>query len=81
MGFRRLEHVWCPVISAHVSRLTNLEGDVTSVICSDFDKATGLCRRRSAVLQGGPIAQLLERVAEDTLGDVGTRCLLGGPDR
>ena len=68
MGFRRVEHVWCPVISAHVSRLTNLGGDVTSVICSDLDKATGLCRRRSAALQGKP------------LGDVGTRCLLGGPN-
>ena len=75
-----LEHVWCPVISAHVSRLTNFEGEVTSVICPDYDGATGLCRRRAAVLKGGPLARLLECVSEETLGDVTTRCLLGGPN-
>ena len=78
MGF---EHVWCPVISAHVSRVTNFEGEVTSVICADFDKTTGLCRQRTSVLKGGPLARLLDRVSEDTLGDVGSRCLLGGPNR
>ena len=76
-----LETVWCPVIAAHVCRMTNFEGDVTSVICSEYDEATGLCRRRTAVAAGGPLAQLLERVSEETLGDVGARCVLGGPNR
>jgi hypothetical protein len=76
-----LEHVWCPVISTHVTRVTNFEGEVTSVICPDYDRATGLCRCRTAVLKGGPLARLLDRMSEDTLAEVSNRCLLGGPNR
>ena len=76
-----LEHIWCPVIEAHITRVTNLEGEVTSVICPDYVGATGCCRRRTAVLKEGPLAQLLERMSEDTLDDPTTRCLFGGPNR
>jgi hypothetical protein len=75
-----LENVWCPVIAAHISRVTNLEGDVTSVICPAYEATTGLCRRREATLTGGPLARLLERVSEQTLGDPTTRCLFAGPN-
>jgi hypothetical protein len=71
-----LKTIWCPVISAHVSCVANLEGEVTSVICPEFEAATGGCRRRAAVLKGGPLAQLLERVSEETLADSTTRCVI-----
>ena len=76
-----LERIWCPVVAAQISRVTNLEGDVTSVICPDYEAETGLCRRRAAVRKGGPLSQLLERVSEGTLSDSSARCLFGGPNR
>jgi hypothetical protein len=54
----------------------NLEGEVTGVICPEYDAVTGLCRRRTDVLRGGPLAQLLERTSEETLADATTRCVI-----
>jgi hypothetical protein len=71
-----LETIWCPVTGRRVSRLANLEGEVTGVICPEYDAATGLCRRRTDVLRGGPLAQLLERASEETLADATTRCVI-----
>ena len=51
-----LETVWCPVTGARVSRLTNLEGEVTGVICQEYVAATGDCHRRTGVLKGGPLS-------------------------
>jgi hypothetical protein len=74
-----LQSIWCPISRSHISRVTNLEGEVTTVICPDYEAATGLCRRRTAVLKDGPLGQLLERVSEETLGDPTTRCIVGKP--
>ena len=70
-----LQTIWCPVAGAHVSRTTNLEGEVIRVICPDYELATGLCRRRTEVLKGGPLAAL-ERTSEQTLADSTMHCLL-----
>jgi hypothetical protein len=72
-----LETIWCPVTGGRVSRLTNLEGEVTGVICQEYEAATGACRRRAGVLKGGPLAQLLERVSEETLADATMQCIIG----
>jgi hypothetical protein len=59
--------VWCPVLGAHVTRVSDFEGQVARVICPEYDEATGTCRLKRAAEEGGPLGRLLERVAEDTL--------------
>ncbi|HZP47346.1 MAG TPA: hypothetical protein VFB07_02345 [Vicinamibacterales bacterium] len=66
----------CHVLGSTVTRVTDLEGRVTHLICPEFDEATGLCRIRRDVSSGGPLSQLLERVAEDTLDSRSARCPL-----
>ena len=64
----------CPVLGARVTRVTDLEGTVLKIVCAEYDEATGICRLTRTALQGGPLSQLLERVAEDTLDTRGTLC-------
>ena len=66
----------CPVLGAHISRVTDFEGHVTKIICADHEKSTGTCRLRRTALDGGPLAQLLKRVSEETLDTRGARCML-----
>jgi hypothetical protein len=66
--------VHCHVFGANVTRVTDIEGTVTRLICPAFEKPTGLCRIRRDAMTGGPLSQLLERVAEDTLDVRSTRC-------
>jgi hypothetical protein len=67
----------CPVLGAPVSRVTDLEGEVTRIICSQYDDQTGLCRLKRSARQLGPLSQLLERYAENTLESRTLRCELG----
>lgn len=63
--------------SAHIStRVTDLEGHVTKIICGEYDKSTGRCRLKRSALQGGPLARLLERVSEAGLNTRSTLCVL-----
>jgi len=66
----------CPVLGGHVTRVTDFEGNVTKVICEEYEQPAGTCRLRTAVLQGGPLTRLLERVSEETLNTSGTLCVL-----
>ncbi len=66
--------VRCPVLGAHVTRVTDLEGNVTKIICPEYATSTGACRLKKSALEGGPLAQLLERMSEDTLASRGTSC-------
>jgi len=68
--------VHCHVLGATVTRVTDFEGRVTHLICPEYDEATGVCRIRQQASSGGPLTELLERVAEDTLDRRGTRCPL-----
>ena len=70
-------YVRCPVLGASVTRVTDLEGEVTALICPEFEEPTGICRLKKNARQGGPLSQLIERVSEDTLGTRTTRCNLG----
>jgi hypothetical protein len=67
----------CPVLGAHVSRITNLEGEVTDLICSEYEETTGICRLKRNASRGGPLAQFLERESENTLDTRTDRCHLG----
>ena len=64
----------CPVLGAHVTRVTDLEGNVTRIICAEYEESTGTCRLKKTALEGGPLAQLLERLSEDTLNTRSTLC-------
>ena len=66
----------CPVLGAHITRVTDFEGGVTKIICGEYDKSTGRCRLKRSALQGGPLAQLLERVSEEALNTRSTLCVL-----
>lgn len=70
--------VRCPVLDAHVTRVTDLEGNVTRIICPEYEPLSGACRLKKTSLEGGPLAQLLERMSEDGLDTRGTLCVLRG---
>jgi hypothetical protein len=36
--------VRCDVLGANVTRITDLEGAVTRIICSEYQESTGACR-------------------------------------
>ena len=66
--------VHCHVFGSRVTCLTDLEGTVTKVMCPAFEAPMGSCRLRREALRGGPLSQLMERVAEDTLAERDSRC-------
>jgi hypothetical protein len=70
-----MHSVRCPVLGAHVTRVTDLEGTVTHVICAEY-QTNGSCRLKTAAQEGGPLSQLLERMAEDSLSTSSTACIL-----
>jgi hypothetical protein len=71
-----LTSVRCPVLGAHVTRVTDLEDSVTSIICAEYEEPSGTCRLKKAAREGGPLSQLLERVSEDALNTRSTMCVL-----
>ena len=71
-----IRSVHCPVLGAHVTQVTDLEGAVTRVICAEYDDSDGRCRLKKSAGESGPLGQLLERVAEDALDTRTTRCVM-----
>jgi hypothetical protein len=70
-----MNSIRCPVLGARITQVTDLEGIVTRIICPEYE-SDGTCRVKKSVREGGPLAQLLERVSEDTLDTRSTLCLL-----
>jgi len=74
--------VRCHVLGgATVTRITDLEGEVTRIICPEYREATGSCGLLSEADRGGPLSRLLARVSEDGLTRRGARCHLRPPVR
>jgi hypothetical protein len=40
----------------------------------EYEALTGTCKLKKTALGGGPLAQLVERISEDTLASRGTLC-------
>jgi len=59
-----------------VTRVTDLEGAVTRIICPQFEYATGVCHLKREALDAGPLTRLLARTAENILDTRDTRCIL-----
>jgi hypothetical protein len=66
----------CPVLGTRVTRLTDLEGRVSDVLCPEYESSSGDCRLKVAARGSGPLAQLVERASADALGTDSRRCLL-----
>jgi hypothetical protein len=71
-----IKSVICQVRQGPVTVVSDLEGDVTRLICPDYEPATGQCRLRIEAMEGGPLSQLFERLDEHTLETRATRCEL-----
>jgi hypothetical protein len=71
-----ISSIRCPVLGAQVTQITDLEGTVTRVICAEYVGSDGTCRLKKSAREGGPLAQLLERVSEHTVDTRNTRCVL-----
>ena len=69
--------VWCPVLQAHVTCVTDLEGTIVKVVCIERDERTHACRLKQAASQVGPLSKLLVRAAEHTFADRTVICVLG----
>ena len=68
--------VLCPVLRAHVTRITDFEGAPTTIVCAEYEGLTKTCRLKRRTAREGPLSELLERVEESTLGSHGIRCEL-----
>jgi hypothetical protein len=71
-----LSPVHCPVLHDSVTRVTDLEGEVTRVICPEYEEPTGICRLKRSAEESGPLGRLLERVSEGSLETRSTQCIL-----
>jgi hypothetical protein len=69
-----IRSIRCPVLGALVTRVMDLEGNITRIICPEYEAPTGTCKLKKTALGGGPLAQLVERISEDTLASRGTLC-------
>jgi hypothetical protein len=67
---------WCPVLQGYVTRVTDLEGSVAAVFCSEYQKATRTCRMKREALDCGPLAQCMKLASENPLGDSLARCTM-----
>jgi hypothetical protein len=71
-----IKSIRCPVLGAHVTRVTDLEGTVTRIICPEYELSSGGCRLKKSAREPGLLGQLLERVSSDTLDTRSTQCVM-----
>ncbi len=69
-----MKSVYCHERRGNISLETDSGGVVRRVICPKYENSTGLCRLRHYTIEGGPLSQLLERVAGNSLNARTTRC-------
>lgn len=67
--------IWCPVLGADVTCVSDLEGHVTRVICAEYEEA-GTCRLKKTAQEGGPLSQLLERTSRHSMDTRSLVCVL-----
>ncbi len=69
-----MKSVYCHERRGNITLETDSGGVVRRVICPKYENSTGLCRLRHYTIEGGPLSQLLERVAGNSLNARTTRC-------
>jgi hypothetical protein len=70
-----LRPVWCCAVQAHITCVTNPEGEVVGILCAERRDDARTCRAKAHALQEGLIGDLLRPAAAD-LGPA-SRCTLG----
>ena len=73
-----MNSIHCPVLGAYVTKVTDLEGNTTRIVCAEYDESDGNCRIRRTAREEGPLGQLLERMSEGAPASRGTMCILRG---
>ena len=69
-----MKSVYCHERRGNITLETDPNGVVCRVICPKYENSTGLCRLRHDTMEGGPLSQLLERVAGNSLNARTTHC-------
>lgn len=69
-----MKSVYCHERRGNIILETDPDGVVCRVICPKYENSTGLCRLRHDTMEGGPLSQLLERVAGNSLNAQTTHC-------
>jgi hypothetical protein len=67
---------WCCVLQKNVTRVTNLEGEIVSVVCPEFEVPTGICRLKKSAFQGGLLSEFLRHADENAIENPEPRCTL-----
>ena len=67
---------WCCVLQSNVTRVTDLEGEVVSVVCREFEAPTGTCRLKRGAFQGGLLSELFRPADENLIENPAVRCTL-----
>ena len=70
--------VHCAALGERVSLVNDLAEQTTLVMCPQYDAGTACCRLKQQSRRDGPLAQLLERVAERSLRTRMMRCDFSG---
>jgi hypothetical protein len=70
-----LNALWCCALQRHVTCVTNREGDVVSVVCSERRPDTRTCGAKTRAFQDGLIGGLFR--LDDAADRLATRCTLG----
>jgi hypothetical protein len=71
-----LRSSWCPMLQGYVTRVTDLEGAVAAVFCSEYQKSTRTCRMKREAFGCGPPSQLMKRASDNSLADSLARCTM-----
>ena len=71
-----VESLWCLVRQACVSRVTDDDGNVTCVICPEFDARAATCHLKGGALTDEALAQLVEHIRDHTLEHPAARCVV-----
>lgn len=67
---------WCPVLQGYVTRVTDPEGAVAAVFCSEYEKGTRTCRMKRGAFDCGPLSQLMKHASDHLLAGRLTRCTM-----
>ena len=71
----------CDVSRAHVAVVTDVDGDVTRLICPYHDASTGYCLHRGGSLSNGPLSELLDHLDRGALERRLRRCVTSNSPR
>lgn len=69
-----IKTVHCHVLQTQVTTITDMEGGVVRVICSQYERPSGTCRIKQRVSSGGPLSRLIERTSEGILDSRSPKC-------